>query len=74
MSGNCEGHVTPMGYKWRSSKWFILATIAVALYAGLFPLPSLVNLTLIPIRDISLWISSAFPRRHASTSSQRPAL
>ncbi|KAJ5271620.1 hypothetical protein N7524_004889 [Penicillium chrysogenum] len=36
MSGNCEGHVTPMGYKWRSSKWFVLATIAVALYAETF--------------------------------------
>lgn len=25
----------PMGYKWRSSKWFIIATISIALYAGL---------------------------------------
>lgn len=36
MSDNYERHVTPMGYKWRSSKWFVLATIAIALYAETF--------------------------------------
>ena len=25
----------PIGYNWRSSKWFILSTIAIALFAGL---------------------------------------
>ncbi|CAI7633916.1 unnamed protein product [Penicillium glandicola] len=36
MSDNYESHAMPMGYRWRSSKWFVLATIAIALYAETF--------------------------------------
>ncbi|CAG8359043.1 unnamed protein product [Penicillium salamii] len=36
MSTNHESHVPPMSYTWRSSKAFVLATIAIALYAETF--------------------------------------
>ncbi|KAJ5737062.1 uncharacterized protein N7483_002187 [Penicillium malachiteum] len=36
MSTNHESNGPPMGYTWRSSKAFVLATIAVALYAETF--------------------------------------
>jgi hypothetical protein len=26
----------PLGYEWRSSQWFILVTIAIALFAGIY--------------------------------------
>lgn len=28
--------IKPIGYRWRSSTWFVLTTIAIAVFAGLF--------------------------------------
>ncbi|KAF5879012.1 putative mfs transporter protein [Botrytis fragariae] len=61
----------PKGYKWRSSNWFILLTIAIALFAGLFIRPVVVTFKEILIlnRKFSVWIPSPNLGLYASGAS-----
>lgn len=59
----------PLGYHWRSSKWFIVSTISIALFAGSFTSLLAPPISLTQSRNLPLWI----PRPNSGIHVRKPS-